>query len=56
VHDAGVDAYGSGGDPALADAVVAEIEAADGTAVASYENLETAAIQERWAEIEGAVA
>ena len=43
VHDAGVDAYGSGGDPALADAVVAEIEAADGTAVASYENLETAA-------------
>jgi NAD(P)-dependent dehydrogenase (short-subunit alcohol dehydrogenase family) len=56
VHDAGVDADGSGGDPALADAVVAEIHAADGTAVASYENLETAAIQERWAEIEGAVA
>ena len=43
MHDAGVEADGSGGDPALADAVVAEIEAAGGTAVASYENLETAA-------------
>lgn len=43
VHDAGVEADGSGGNPALADAVVAEIEAAGGTAVASYENLETAA-------------
>ena len=43
VHDAGVEADGSGGDPALADAVVAEIEAAGGAAVASYENLETAA-------------
>ena len=43
VHDAGVEADGSGGDPALADAVVAAIEAAGGTAVASYENLETAA-------------
>ncbi len=43
VHDAGVEADGSGGDPAVADAVVAEIEAAGGTAVASYENLETAA-------------
>ena len=43
VHDAGVEADGSGGDPALADAVVAEIEAAGGTAVATYENLETAA-------------
>jgi NAD(P)-dependent dehydrogenase (short-subunit alcohol dehydrogenase family) len=39
VHDAGVEADGSGGDPALADAVVAEIEAAGGTAVATYENL-----------------
>jgi NAD(P)-dependent dehydrogenase (short-subunit alcohol dehydrogenase family) len=40
VHDAGVARDGSGGDPAVADAVVAEIEAAGGTAVASYENLE----------------
>ena len=43
VHDAGVDADGSGGDPAVADAVVAEIESAGGAAVASYENLETQA-------------
>jgi len=43
VHDAGVDADGSGGDPAVADAVVAEIEAAGGTAVAAYENLDTQA-------------
>ena len=43
VHDAGVEPDGSGGDPAPADAVVAEIEAAGGTAVATYENLETAA-------------
>lgn len=43
VHDAGVEADGSGGDPALADAVVAEIEAAGCTAVACYENLETEA-------------
>jgi NAD(P)-dependent dehydrogenase (short-subunit alcohol dehydrogenase family) len=43
VHDAGVEIDGSGGDPALADAVAAEIEAAGGTAVTSYENLETAA-------------
>lgn len=43
VHDAGVEADGSGGDPAIADAVVAEIEAAGGTAVACYENLETSA-------------
>jgi NAD(P)-dependent dehydrogenase (short-subunit alcohol dehydrogenase family) len=40
VHDAGVERDGSGGDPAVADAVVAEIAAAEGTAVASYENLE----------------
>jgi NAD(P)-dependent dehydrogenase (short-subunit alcohol dehydrogenase family) len=40
VHDAGVERDGSGGDPALADAVVAEIAAAGGTAIASYENLE----------------
>ena len=43
VPDAGVEADGSGGDPAIADAVVAEIEAAGGTAVACYENLETPA-------------
>jgi len=42
VHDAGVEADGSGGDPSFADAVVAEIEDAGGKAVASYENLETA--------------
>lgn len=42
VHDAGVAADGSGGDPAVADAIVAEIEAAGGTAAASYENLEDA--------------
>ena len=41
VHDAGVEADGSGGDPAFADAVVAEIEAFGGTAAACYENLET---------------
>jgi NAD(P)-dependent dehydrogenase (short-subunit alcohol dehydrogenase family) len=53
VHDAGVEADGSGGDPALADAVAAEIEAAGGTAVTSYENLETAAGCEQ--AIDGAV-
>jgi NAD(P)-dependent dehydrogenase (short-subunit alcohol dehydrogenase family) len=42
VHDAGVAADGSGGDPALADSVAAEIEAAGGTAFATYENLESA--------------
>jgi NAD(P)-dependent dehydrogenase (short-subunit alcohol dehydrogenase family) len=40
VHDAGVEADGSGSDPAPADGVVAEIEAAGGTAGACYENLE----------------
>jgi NAD(P)-dependent dehydrogenase (short-subunit alcohol dehydrogenase family) len=40
VHDAGVEQDGSGGDPAVADAVVADIVAARGTAVASHENLE----------------
>jgi NAD(P)-dependent dehydrogenase (short-subunit alcohol dehydrogenase family) len=43
VHDAGVEPDGSGGDLTLADSVVAEIEAAGGSAVASYENLETSA-------------
>jgi NAD(P)-dependent dehydrogenase (short-subunit alcohol dehydrogenase family) len=40
VHDAGVERDGSGGDPAVADAVAAEIMAAGGAAVASHENLE----------------
>jgi NAD(P)-dependent dehydrogenase (short-subunit alcohol dehydrogenase family) len=41
VHDAGVDRAGEGGDPAVADAVVAEIRAAGGTAIPSYENIES---------------
>jgi NAD(P)-dependent dehydrogenase (short-subunit alcohol dehydrogenase family) len=43
VHDAGVEPDGSGGDPAVADAVVAAIRAGGGTAEACYENLETEA-------------
>ena len=43
VHDAGVDRRGEGQDPSVADAVVAEIRAAGGTAIASYENLESEA-------------
>ena len=43
VHDAGVEADGTGADPEPADAVVAEIEAAGGTAAACYENLESEA-------------
>ena len=43
VHDAGVAADGSGADPTLADAVVAEIEATGGSAVAAYENLDSEA-------------
>ena len=43
VHDAGVEADGSGGDRAPADAVVAAVEAAGGTAAACYENLESSA-------------
>jgi NAD(P)-dependent dehydrogenase (short-subunit alcohol dehydrogenase family) len=39
VHDAGVGRGGEGGDPAVADAVVEEIRASGGTAVASYEDL-----------------
>lgn len=41
VHDAGVEQDGSGGDPAVADAVVDEIAAAGGTAIACHENLAT---------------
>jgi len=39
VHDAGVALDGSGGNPAVADAVVAAIEQAGGTAVACYDDL-----------------
>ena len=39
VHDAGVGRSGEGGDPAVAEAVVHEIRAAGGTAVAAHENL-----------------
>src|SRR5215470_5528053 len=42
VHDAGVAADGSGFDPSVADAVVHEIMSRGGTAVACYENLESA--------------
>jgi NAD(P)-dependent dehydrogenase (short-subunit alcohol dehydrogenase family) len=41
VHDAGVGRGGEGGDPSVADTVVEEIRREGGTAVASYENLET---------------
>jgi NAD(P)-dependent dehydrogenase (short-subunit alcohol dehydrogenase family) len=41
VHDAGVEADGSGGDPSLANAVVAEIDEGGGSAIAAYENLES---------------
>ncbi|MGH3045567.1 MAG: SDR family NAD(P)-dependent oxidoreductase [Gaiellaceae bacterium] len=41
VHDAGVEVDGSGRDPAVADALVAEIEAAGGTAAECYANLES---------------
>jgi NAD(P)-dependent dehydrogenase (short-subunit alcohol dehydrogenase family) len=43
IHDAGVEPDGSGGDPAVADAVVAAIEEAGGRAAACYENLESEA-------------
>jgi NAD(P)-dependent dehydrogenase (short-subunit alcohol dehydrogenase family) len=41
VHDAGVEQDGSGGDPAVADAVVNELAGAGGTAIACHENLAT---------------
>jgi NAD(P)-dependent dehydrogenase (short-subunit alcohol dehydrogenase family) len=41
VHDAGVTRTGEGGDPAVADALVGALRAAGGTAIASYENLES---------------
>jgi NAD(P)-dependent dehydrogenase (short-subunit alcohol dehydrogenase family) len=43
VHDAGVDRAGEGGDTSVADAVADEIRSAGGTAVSSYENLESPA-------------
>src|SRR4051794_745047 len=43
VLDAGVARDGSGGDPSVADAAVAELRAAGGRATAAYENLATAA-------------
>src|SRR5215510_9275674 len=47
VHDAGVAKGGDGFDPSVADAVVAEINATGGIAVACYENLEVAGAAER---------
>jgi NAD(P)-dependent dehydrogenase (short-subunit alcohol dehydrogenase family) len=47
VHDAGVEEDGSGRDPTVADAVVAEITAGGGTAIAAYDNLEDAEAAER---------
>jgi NAD(P)-dependent dehydrogenase (short-subunit alcohol dehydrogenase family) len=47
VHDAGVAQDGSGFDPSVADAVVAEINAAGGRAAACYENLEDASAGKR---------
>lgn len=47
VHDAGVAQDGDGFDPSIADAVVAEINAAGGVAAACYENLEVAGAGER---------
>jgi NAD(P)-dependent dehydrogenase (short-subunit alcohol dehydrogenase family) len=48
-----VEPDGSGGEPAVADAVVEEIAAAGGTAVASYENLEDGAAGARIVEQAG---
>jgi NAD(P)-dependent dehydrogenase (short-subunit alcohol dehydrogenase family) len=42
VHDAGVGRAGEGGDPGVADAVVNEIRTNGGSAIASYENLDSA--------------
>jgi NAD(P)-dependent dehydrogenase (short-subunit alcohol dehydrogenase family) len=47
VHDAGVAQYGTGFDPSVADAVVAEINAARGIAAACHENLEDSGAGER---------
>jgi NAD(P)-dependent dehydrogenase (short-subunit alcohol dehydrogenase family) len=47
VHDAGVAQDGTGSDPSVADAVVAEIAAAGGIAASCYENLEEMGAGER---------
>jgi NAD(P)-dependent dehydrogenase (short-subunit alcohol dehydrogenase family) len=47
VNDTGAELDGSGGDATGADAVVAEIEAAGGRAIASYDDISTAAGAER---------
>ncbi len=47
IHDAGVARDGGGFDPSVADNVVAEINAAGGTAAACYENLEVSGAGER---------
>jgi len=47
VHDAGVSQDGAGFDPAVANRVVAEIEAAGGTAAACHENLEEVGAEDR---------
>ncbi len=47
VHDAGVAQDGTGFDPSVANAVVAEINAAGGVAAACYENLEESGAGER---------
>jgi NAD(P)-dependent dehydrogenase (short-subunit alcohol dehydrogenase family) len=47
IHDAGVAQDGTGADPAVADAIVAEINAAGGIATACYENLEDSGAGER---------
>ena len=43
VHDAGVGRRGEGGDPSVADAVVEKIRGHGGTAIPSYENLDSEA-------------
>jgi NAD(P)-dependent dehydrogenase (short-subunit alcohol dehydrogenase family) len=51
VHDAGVDRDGSGGDPAVADAVVGQITSTGGAAIPFYENLEESGAGTRLVEL-----
>jgi NAD(P)-dependent dehydrogenase (short-subunit alcohol dehydrogenase family) len=53
IHDAGVEQDGSGGDRGVADEVVAEITAAGGHAIASYENLEDEGAGRRLVQLAG---